>query len=57
MIKITIEFVDEEQKNEFLGQVSDGAMENMCYITVMDGKLYHEAAEFFVEMLPRDEWV
>lgn len=57
MITITLEFVNDEQKNEFLGQVSDGAMENMCYITVKGDKPYHEATEFFVEMFPRDEWV
>jgi hypothetical protein len=65
MVKITIEFPTEQDRDEFLGQVSDGAMENMCDITPLnpeptkDGrwqKAFGGATEFKIEMEPRENW-
>lgn len=60
MYKITIEFPTEKDMQEFIGQVSDGAMENMCDITPLNpeppdkngrwDKPFGGATEFVVKM-------
>ena len=65
MVQITIEFPDEKHKDAFLGQVSDGAMEDMCDIRAINPEppdengAWHRpfggATKFVVEIF--DEWL
>ena len=55
---ITLHFASNDEKNQFMGELSDGIGEGICTFTwpgKEDGAPFYEAKEFTVELLEDDD--